>query len=342
MNGEPTSDVALCASPERVSLDEGPALLLLNPNSRMGGEAMEAALAALAARGVALAGSHAVDDHDEMQRLIREAVDGGIKRILVGGGDGTLNCAIQPLLGKDVTLGVLPLGTGNDFARSLGIEPTLEAACDAIAGGFVARVDVGLANGHPFLNAVSLGLASAIAKRLTPELKRRVGKLAYPVAAAAEIWEHQPFRVRVVTGTEELEQSVLQLVVGNGRYHGAGNMVTPDATLDDHLLDAYVITAPSMEAGREGTGLGHMQDLSTLARVALTLKRGEHLAHPAVKAVSGPSMLVEATPPQDVNADGEMIGQTPVRFEMLASALRVFAPAPVVLASAPDAEPAAN
>jgi diacylglycerol kinase (ATP) len=327
MNGETLPDVALSASPERVSLDEGPALLLLNPHSRMGGEALAATLAALEARGIPLLASHELQDPEQMERLLHEAVASGVRRVIVGGGDGTINCAVKPLLGQNVTLGVLPLGTGNDFARSLGIEPTLEAACDVIAAGYTARVDVGLANGHPFLNAVSLGLASAIARRLTPELKRRVGKLAYPVAAAAELWEHQPFLVRVVTDTEELEQNVLQLVVGNGRYHGAGNMVTPDATLDDHLLDAYVISAPSAEAGREGTGLGHMQDMSTLARVALTVRRGEHLAHPAVKAVSGPRIYVEATPPQDVNADGEMIGQTPVRFTLAPSALRVFAPA---------------
>ncbi|ATB29041.1 lipid kinase [Melittangium boletus] len=327
MNSEPISDIALLATPERTALDEGPALLLLNPNSRMGAEALPATLEALETRGVPLLESHAVTDHAHMDRLLREAVDSGVRRFLIGGGDGTLNHALKHLLGHDVTLGVLPLGTGNDFARSLGIEPTLEAACDAIAAGCTVRVDVGLANGRPFLNAVSLGLASAIARRLTPELKRRVGKLAYPVAAFAELWEHQPFRVRLVTDHEQLELDVLQLVVGNGRYHGAGNMVTPSATLDDELLDAYTIVAPSHEAGREGTGLGHMQDLSTLARVAMTLRSGEHLSHPAVRAVSGSHIYVEATPPQDVNADGEMIGQTPVRFEIRPGALRVYAPA---------------
>jgi len=328
MNSEPLlSDIALLATPERTALDEGPALVVINPNSRMGAEALPATLEALANRSVPVLASHAVTDHEHMDRLLREALEGGVRRFILGGGDGTLNHALKHLLGHDVTLGVLPLGTGNDFARSLGIAPTLEAACDAIAAGCTVRVDVGLANGRPFLNAVSLGLASAIAKRLTPELKRRVGKLAYPVAAFAEIWEHQPFRVRMSANQEEaLELDVLQLVVGNGRYHGAGNMVTPDATLDDHLLDAYTIVAPSHEAGREGTGLGHVQDLSTLARVALTLRSGEHLSHPAVKAVSGSSIYVEATPPQDVNADGEMIGQTPVRFELLPGALRVYAP----------------
>ncbi|MFY0581754.1 diacylglycerol kinase family protein [Cystobacter fuscus] len=157
MNSETHPDAALRASPERLSVDEGPAILLLNPNSRMGGEALSATLAALEARGIRLTASHEVQDHEEMEQLLHAAVAGGVRRILVGGGDGTLNCAIKPLLGQDVTLGVLPLGTGNDFARSLGIEPTLEAACDVIAAGYTARVDVGLANGHPFLNAVSLG-----------------------------------------------------------------------------------------------------------------------------------------------------------------------------------------
>jgi diacylglycerol kinase (ATP) len=134
----------------------------------------------------------------------------------------------------------------------------------------------------------------------------------------------------MTTDAGQVEADVLQLVVGNGRYHGAGMMVAPDATLDDHRLDAYTITAPSAESGREGTGLGHMQDLSTLARVAFALRSGEHVEHPSVTAVSTSRLTVEADPPQDVNADGELIGQTPVRFEVLPSALRVYAPAPVL------------
>jgi diacylglycerol kinase (ATP) len=105
-------------------------------------------------------------------------------------------------------------------------------------------------------------------------------------------------------------------------------MVTPDATLDDRRLDAYTIAAPSSESGREGTGLGHMQDLSTLARVALSLRRGEHVSHPSVASVRSAHLYVDAEPPQDINADGELIGHTPVRFELAPAALRVYVPAP--------------
>jgi diacylglycerol kinase (ATP) len=326
---EPPADSALHEPPAHPAVDPGPALLLVNTHSRQGREAFPAVREALEARGIPLAACHRLSRPRLMASVLREALEGGVRRVLLGGGDGTLHAMLPHLLGREVTLGVLPLGTGNDFARSLGIPPELEPACDIIAAGHTARVDVGLANGRPFLNAASLGLASAIARRLTPRLKRRAGRLAYPVAAAAELWEHQPFHLRLRTEEGTVEREVLQLVVGNGRYHGAGNVVAPDATLDDHRLDAYLIAAPSAESGRE-SALGHVKDLSTLARIALSLRRGEHAAHPAVTALRTARLEVEATPPQDVNADGELIGHTPVRFELLPGALRVHAPAPAL------------
>jgi len=328
MATEVAPEVALQEPPQRRALDEGPALLVVNTKSRRGGDGLTEIIEALKARGIALAATHRLSRKRSMETVLGEALAGGVRRVLIGGGDGTLSLALPHLLGRDVTVGVLPLGTGNDFARSLGIPATLEAACDVIAGGYTARVDVGLANGRPFLNAASLGLATAIAKRLTPSLKRRAGKLAYPVAAMAELWEHQPFRVLLRTDAGEERLDVLQLVVGNGRYHGAGNMVSPDAVMDDRRLDAYLIAAPSAESGQEGTGLGHMKDVSTLARVALSLRRGEHVSHPAVTSLRTARLYVDATPAQDINADGELIGQTPVLFELAPAALRVYAPAP--------------
>ena len=325
---EPPLETALIAPPRNRGLDEGPAVLVVNTKSRSGKQAFKAAQAALAARGVELMGCHALSSPKRMPRVLDEALQHGARRILVGGGDGTVSCAVGHLLGRDVTLGVLPLGTGNDFARSLGIEGSVEAGCDVIARGFTARVDVGLANGRPFLNAASLGLATAIAKRLTQQLKQRMGKLAYPVAAATQLWAHQPFRVRMKTDTEPFELDVLQLVVGNGRYHGAGNMVAPDAALDDRRLHVYAINAPSAESGREGTGLGQIEDLATLARVGLALRRGDHVEHPSVTYLRTQRLYVEAEPVQEANADGELIGRTPILFELVPAALRVYAPAP--------------
>ncbi|MFL5350409.1 MAG: lipid kinase [Hyalangium sp.] len=317
------------APPRRRALEDGPAVLVVNTKSRSGKKAFEAAREALAARGVPLVSCHAISSPHRMPQVLGEAVEQGVRRILVGGGDGTVSCAVSHLLGRNVTLGVLPLGTGNDFARSLGIPASVEEGCELIAQGYTARVDVGLANGRPFLNAASLGLATAIARRLTKRLKQRMGKLAYPLAAATQLGELQPFRVRMKADSQSLELEVLQLVVGNGRYHGAGNMVAPDAALDDRRLHVYAITAPSAESGREGTGLGQLEDLATLARVALSLRRGNHVEHPAVTYLRTSRLYVEAEPVQEVNADGELIGRTPMLFELVPAALRVYAPAPV-------------
>jgi YegS/Rv2252/BmrU family lipid kinase len=310
-------------------------VLVVNTKSRSGKEAFEIAREALTSRGVPLLGTHALSQPRRMKRVLDDAIAQGARRIILGGGDGTVSCAVNHLLGRDVTLGVVPLGTGNDFARSLGIPASVEAACDVVVQGYTARVDVGMANGRPFLNAASLGLATAIAKRLTKRLKQRMGRLAYPVAAATQLFEHQPFHVRLKADGQSLELDVLQLVVGNGRYHGAGNMVAPDAALDDRRLHVYAITSPSADSGREGTGLGQIADMATLARVALSLRSGNHVDHPAVTCLRTSRLYLEADPVQEVNADGELIGHTPMLFEVVPSALRVYAPAPEPAPEAP-------
>ncbi|XXF77415.1 lipid kinase [Myxococcaceae bacterium GXIMD 01537] len=314
---------ALIVPPKRRALDEGPAVLLVNTRSRSGREAFEYAHRTLSQQGVPLLASHALSRPQRLSRVLDEALAQGARRILVGGGDGTVSLAVSRLLGRDVTLGVVPLGTGNDFARSLGIPATVEAAVDVIARGYTARVDVGLANGKPFLNAASLGLAVAIARRLTRRLKQRAGRLAYPVAAASEAWDLQPFRLRMKADTQALELTALQLVVGNGRYHGAGNGVAPDANLDDRRLSVYAIEAPSAGSGT----LEHLKDLATLARIALRLRRGEHVEHPSVISLRTSRLFVETDPLQDVSADGERVGRTPTLFEWVPAALRVYAPA---------------
>lgn len=324
------TSAALTEPPRRRAAEAGAAVLVVNTRSRVGREAFETARAALTDWGVDLEEAHAVTRPQQLLRRVREAVEGGARRVLVGGGDGTIGGVAGLLAGRDVTLGVLPLGTANDFARSLGLEPTVEAACRAVAEGYVARVDVGLVNGRSFVNACSLGLASAITRRLTPELKRRAGKLAYPVAAAAELLKHRPFHVRLTTDAGVRELDVLHLVVGNGRYHGAGNVTVPDATLDDHRLNVYLVAASPAEDGAEDTGLGRLRDVAALARVGLKLRSGEHVEHPGVSCTDTRRLVLEADPPQEINADGELVGQTPATFELLPGALKVYAPAPAL------------
>lgn len=300
-------------------------VLVVNALARSGDEEFEAARAALERRGVALAAAHRVRDASALVRRIRGELRRGSDRVVVGGGDGTLAAAAGVLAGTAATLGVLPLGTANDFARALGIPSDLGRACRVVAQGRVRTVDVAFAGRRAFLNAASVGVSSEMTRRVNPRLKRRAGALAYPIAGAAAA-ATPPFRARLVAdGTVRHDGWALQVVVGNGRYHGGGRLVAPGARPDDGALDAYVLSAPSGEdPERPGA---RARDLLALARYAALLLRGRHVEHPRVLHLKARRVALRTEPPLDVDADGELAGRTPAAFRVAPAALRVIAPA---------------
>jgi YegS/Rv2252/BmrU family lipid kinase len=308
-------------------------VLLVNVHARTGERRFAATCEALAEAGVQVHHAEQVRRPSQLPELVRSAVAAGARRVLVGGGDGTLSAAARVLVGTDAALGVIPLGTGNDFARSIGLPLDVVGAARVVREGVVRAVDVGLADRHAFLNAASVGLTVAVARRLTSRLKRWAGKLAYPVAAAQEALDFQPLALRVTVDGEEHRLNALQLVVGNGRFHGAGNLIAPGASLEDARLHVYAILArlPAdgpLGSGEEETG-ARLQDLATLAHISLKLRRGTHEEHPDVLALSGRVVEVASDDGRvhRINVDGEMLGQTPARFRVAPRALRVLVPA---------------
>jgi YegS/Rv2252/BmrU family lipid kinase len=302
---------------------DGRTVLVVNARARSGADELERAREALARRGVALAAAHRVDDPALLRRTLRAELARGAVKLVVGGGDGTLSTAAGLLAGTPATLAVLPLGTANDFARSLGIPGDLARAAAIAARGRVRTVDVGRAGRRVFLNAASVGISSALTRRLHPELKRRAGKLAYPVAGAAAASE-RPFRARIEWDGEVLELRALQIVVGNGRYHGGGRLVAPGARIDDRALDVYVVAAPS----RRGGGVrGRVRELAALARYAVGIARGRHVEDPRVLHVRAARVSVRTEPRLELDVDGELAGRTPVVLRVEPGALRVLAPA---------------
>ncbi len=307
------------------SVEEGPALLVVNTRSRVGEAQFEHARDRLGELGLELTDAVALEDPARLEALIEGAVRAGVRRILVGGGDGSLSAAANVLAGTDVALGILPCGTGNDFARSLHIPADLDVACQILAQGSTRRVDLGRVNGRYFLNAASLGVTSDIAKNVNPGLKRRVGKLAYATAAASEAFKLSPFKARVVTEDTTLELDCAQVVVGNGRYHGGGSLIAPQASLHDRLLDVYVIAFEGTSSEDERL---RIRDLLSLGRIGMLVRRGRHVHHDAVTHLMARTVSVETDPPLELDVDGEMAGTTPARFEVIPRALRVIAPAP--------------
>lgn len=300
-----------------------PAVLIVNTLSRVGEAEFEDACRLFGELGVPLQDAVALQKPDQLQARVVAAVKAGARRVIVGGGDGSLSGAAHVLANTGVALGVLPTGTANDFARTLHIPFQLEAACAVIRDGFTRQVDLGKVNGHHFLNAASVGVTSDIARNVNKGLKQRLGKVAYATAAASEAFKLSPFHARVVTEADTLELECAQVVIGNGRYHGGGSMIAPEATLEDGLLDVYVI---AFDGKTEDERL-RVRDLLSLGRIAMMVRRGRHVEHPAVRCLRARQVSLETEPALELDVDGEPLGTSPARFEVVPRALTVIAPA---------------
>ena len=237
----------------------------------------------------------------------RNAVD----CVIVAGGDGTLNAACAGLMTAGLPLGVIPTGTANDFARSVGLPLDLESASGVIAGGHLRQVDVGDVNGFPFLNVASVGLAADLAGRLTRERKRRFGRFSYAITAADLLARASPFHAMLMLGQEKVMVKTLQIAVGNGRYYGGGNVVSRDARIDGGHLDLY-----SLEFAQ----------IWRMALMMRSFKAGAHGAVREVRTARGGVFEIITRRPRPVNADGELVTQTPARFTQTLLGLSVFVP----------------
>ncbi|MBC7954226.1 MAG: lipid kinase [Rhodospirillaceae bacterium] len=285
------------------------ALMFINANSRSGRQDLAAVRGVLSAAGMVVT----VRDCPNAEYLSAEitARAPGHDLVIIGGGDGTLNAALEGLVACGLPLGLLPLGTANDLARTLGIPTDLTAAAQAIAGGRVARIDLGWVNGKHFVNVASLGLSVQITHALTGGLKRRWGRLGYGWAAITGWRRTQPFPVRIRCDGKQASLWALQVAVGNGRHFGGGMVVAENASIDDAQLDVFAL---------EPVGLWTY--LALLPR----LRKGRHGALDHVRTWRGSEILIQTVPPLPINTDGEITAMTPARFRVRPKALGVLVP----------------
>ncbi len=284
------------------------ALLLINENSRSGANGAEAALEVLRAAGIELlAPDPAGADLSDLIRAHAKDCD----FVVAGGGDGTMNALAPGLIETGLALGLLPLGTGNDLARTLGLPLTLPEAAQVIAEGHLRDIDVGEVNGRPFFNVASIGLSAELAEKLDPSIKRRWGRLGYVVASAKLLWGARPFTAEISDGTHRVRAKTYQVAVGNGRYYGGGNAVHHAAEIDDGVMHLY-----SLE----------VRSLAKLLLLAPFFRAGTHGQFQEVRAVEGDEFDVFTRRPRPINADGEIVGETPAHFRLRRNAVKVFAP----------------
>ena len=236
----------------------------------------------------------------------------GFDRVVIGGGDGTLNAAIPGLLKAGLPFGIMPLGTANDLARSLGIPFELDAAAQVIAERRAAS------------GRSRRGQRPSVFQRRQHRLQRRarvraegrgeaaLGQAGYGVAALGLLRRARPFTVTLIHDGLTEQVRTIQVSVGNGRHYGGGMTVAEDARPDDGVLDVY-----SLEVGTGGGWWRCCPGCGAAPRAAV----GD------VRAFRTTALELRTRRPRPVNTDGELTTHTPASFRLRPAALRVFAPA---------------
>ncbi|HEX6177504.1 MAG TPA: diacylglycerol kinase family protein [Thermoanaerobaculia bacterium] len=255
--------------------------------------------------------TYATRDAADLTRVAAESSRAAYDRVVVCGGDGSVHFAVREFDTTRAVLGVVPLGSGDDFARVLGIPRDVEGACDAILAGTIREVDVATANGIRYVGVAGLGFDSEVAA-FANRVKLIRGSAVYLYAILRVLPRFTPHVVRIRTNGKRRTETVMFAVVGNSRQYGGGIKIVPDAQIDDGLLDYCIVHRTT-----------RFQLLKTLP-LAYT---GAHVKRPYVETGRSREVDFDSDSSLDVYADGERVTQTPVTFAVEAK-LKVAVPRP--------------
>ncbi len=249
----------------------------------------------------------------DAEKRAREAVRRGCDYLVVAGGDGTLNEVVNGIarMRHPPKIGIAPLGTGNDFARTLGLPLSLKENIDILGAGKTRAIDIVRVRSDRaryFVNVAAGGFSGIVRKKMTPEIKKTWGPLAYIRGAAAALSKLHAYKTRVVLdGGEELSTALYNVIIANGRFAAGGLPIAPDADPADSLLDIVLI--PKRGA-------------SEIALLAAEIILGKHFSSSAVIFRRAKKVSVRSKPGMWFNVDGELVGSVPATFQILPRALK--------------------
>lgn len=290
------------------------AMLVVNAASRNGEALFEEAREKLTAAGLELIDAHVVHNPEVMEPVVKAAI-ARAPMVIVGGGDGTLSAVVDHFVGKDTVFAVLPVGTANSFARSLGLPLDLGGTIDTIAYGRRKRIDLGMINGDYFANVAALGMSPLIADSVPAGLKRYLGILGYMVWAVRVAFKFRPFRLRITLddGTTEHVWAT-EARIANGSFHGGVELIE-DASLNSGEMVIQAVTGRSLA----GLAWSWFTTLFKLRHRAQTVTewRGRH-------------MILDSKPHQKISIDGEISARTPVAVDCARGAIDVAAPRDII------------
>ncbi len=287
-------------------------MLVVNAKSRRGQKLFAEARDKLRAAGIELIAAHAVKDPRKLPAKVREAVAAGAPMVIVGGGDGSLSCSVDHLVGHDTVFALLPMGTANSFARSLGIPLDLDGAIGVIASGAPRRIDLGMIDEDYFANCAAIGISPQIAETVPHGLKGWLGRPGYLVWAAYQLARFRPFLLTVGEGAAAVTIEAVEVRIANGAFHG-GTELVEGAEVDSGRIVVQAVLGQS-RAGLLWSWFASSLKLS--AREATT------------RDFAGEALRVATDPPLPISIDGEVLAHTPVTAKIAKGAIVVAAPAP--------------
>jgi diacylglycerol kinase family enzyme len=246
-----------------------------------------------------------MDYHLEVLQAIPD-----LQCVIVGSGDGTIVSILQTLKGRDITYGFLPLGTSNTFVRSLGLPLTYPLAKRLILKQQVRPASIGAVNGKVFANIAGIGIPAEVTASVTNESKKKFGLFAYIASGLKAMTGHTAIYCHVVN--DEVNESFYThyLLFANGKYHGNLSLGNEISAYNDKLVLVAM-------------GISEKRWHFFSALFSLTLRR--HKRHPKIRMIPFDRLFVTTQPSRRIEADGELISQTPATVEILKDAIRVFA-----------------
>lgn len=288
------------------------ARLIYNPTS--GREEMKRRLPEILQRlerGGLETSTHATIGEGDATLAAIEAVERGFDIVIAAGGDGTLYEVINGLAVKPVRppLGILPVGTTNDFARALGIPKHWEFAVDLILQQHTRTIDVGKVNNRYFINIAGGGSMTELTYEVPSKLKTMIGQLAYYMKGLEKLPRLRPIELHIRANEAELHEEVMMFLICNSNSVGGFEKLAPEASLNDGLLDVFIL---------------RKCNLADFIRIVSAALRGEHMNDPHVIHFKTNQIDIASPDYVQINLDGEFGGTLPCTFSVLPEHLQIF------------------
>lgn len=284
--------------------------LLINTQSKRGKQALTEIRQACHELNLSIDIVNKIKSSDDLHPTLQKIKKRAPRVLIVGSGDGTVSDVVDYLAGSKIILGVVPLGTTNNFARSLGLPLDIYGSLRVIKQGRVTPVDLGKIENDYFSNIAGIGLSALIAGKVTNTRKKRFGRLAYPLTGIELLFRHKPFFVTITDKDGELQVrfETHQLIIANGKYH-AGKEIAADASLKGNELVIFKL------GGRSKLSFAwHMIDFY--------IGRRRSVYHSSY--LIGKDVSIHTSTPQPIELDGEVKLTTPVAATVRPKAIKVF------------------